>query len=410
VNKCLKKDIGEIEAQDSYKNVLYDENIVTHIKTKIRDYKNELKSQVTDQGNLVEARDNFKTPFRQKLSQDLYLRSLFNCHPDQADGLFSDHAAIGALKKLDEVQEEQVDGLIEQLRKDYEAKVGSQLSRTVGEIKSDFDRHAKGDNTTPKTLFIDWSRYIPEYTDQCLFLIEKNPSQMQAIYRRIVLLERQSRAHEEFKKQWLKASYGNHKIYQLTGFLNEVRCMENNQPCNIDSNVLTKFQELYNKIEDEIFSHEECNIDNTPYPVVIKHFTNMAHKINSGKKFSKEEMTDSLNELDRKLNKKPMSKGLKAAICGVIGAVIGAIIGLAVGAAITFWGGGFGALPAAIAGGAAGFTLAQGLVVGGTALGVGAAGGVTGATAGFFSAKCNHATYDQDNNAIKPAIDDFFLG
>jgi hypothetical protein len=402
--KRLQNDIRKIEAQPrSYKEVLYDGAIIGNIETKLSTYKEALKvinlQWPEDEDKRIKERGNLQKLFVEELSKDRVLQFLFNCHPHQADTSFSDHAAIDTLKKLYEVEVDQVADLIEQLRNDYQTK--------ALEIKSDFDKHANGDNKTPETMFIDWSRYIPRYTYRCFPLIEKNPSQMQAIYRRIVLLEKESRAHEEFKKQWLKATYGNDKIYkQLAEFAKEVRCMENNQLHNIDPNVLTKFQELYNKIEDEIFSHKKCNIDNTPYPVVINHFKTMANAINLGTKFSEQDMTDSSNILDKKLvDKKPMSKGLKAAICGVIGAVVGAIIGLAVGAALT---GGFGAIPAAIACGAAGFTLAQGLVVGGTALGVGAAGGVIGARIGFLSARRNNATYDQDKDAIKPAIDDFF--
>ncbi|MDR3477409.1 MAG: hypothetical protein P4M14_05190 [Gammaproteobacteria bacterium] len=94
-----------------------------------------------------------------------------------------------------------------------------------------------------------------------------------------------------------------------------------------------------------------------------------------------EEITQSANALDQKLfGKPPLNPYIKAAICGVIGALVGLVIGVIIGGASTFYAGGFGALPVALA------TAFKGAALGQTVAAVGLAS-VLGSLFGLFSGK-----------------------
>ncbi|CAM4407607.1 MAG: hypothetical protein LEGION0398_MBIBDBAK_00270 [Legionellaceae bacterium] len=387
----LQCDIEQIKTQ-SYKYIdkLNDASLIENIQKKIESYQTKLK------GTDIEEREELQKKIFKEIQDDSDLQFIFNCYPRQTDSNFSYNENISNFigNNFCALANDIIDNNIVSLRQNYETK--------LKEIKSDFE-----------TTKIDWSRYISGYSeDLCQELIEKNPAQMQCIYRRMVLLEQEKNLHAQFKKQWLKATYGNDKSYkELTEFSQTIDSLKKNN--KIDSHVLKKFEELYEKVEDNLFSTQKRNIDNTPYFIVMRHFTQIAQKINNGKQYTIDEIDSFAKKLTKKLNKKPMNRALKLAILGVIGAVIGALIGAAIGftigAVVTFWGCGFGALPAAIAAGLLGATFVQAIAITSTTLGGSLLFGSVGislAAVGFFNTKqnCDKETIQSEINHVYDSL------
>jgi hypothetical protein len=381
----LHDDIKNIcEQQLSYKEILYNSDL-SNIKHKIAEYNNKIEHIAVDEKK--EFTKNFKKEINEEISNDRNFQRICNDYPHNSDSAFSNHPAIGVLKRRpDLLDEKQIDESILQLINDY--------AQGINAIKSDFSNHANLDANHQVAIQVDWQRYIPDYNlDLCNKLIENNPALMQTVYRRIILLERERIEHEEFKRKWLESHYKNNEIHgKFKYFSEEIKIMEYSKHDPILTNSL---KSLYNKLEDEIFSHAKCDLNKTPYFIVIDHFLSLAEKINSGQNYNLEEVTTFGMSLDNQLNNLPISIGLKTTICGVIGVLVGATIGAAIGTALTFWGGGFGALPATIIGASIGSSLII--------------GGISGAAIGFFNAKKNiliqHTMRANDLNNIRQEID-----
>ncbi|MDR3477408.1 MAG: hypothetical protein P4M14_05185 [Gammaproteobacteria bacterium] len=114
---------------------------------------------------------------------------------------------------------------------------------------------------------------------------------------------------------------------------------------------------------------------------IADHFSTLSAQLRMNPNPTLNEVTASARALENKLQEEPpLNPHLKAAIYGVIGAVVGLVLGVIIGGASTFYAGGFGAFPAAIAaafkGAALGVTLAN--------VGIGSA---IGYTLGLFSSK-----------------------
>lgn len=392
----LRDDIENIKVQNEiYRQLLISDDLKDFLKEKITSYNEGLK-QIEE----IDDRGPYQEQFDKELNSDKRLQFFLNSYPHAQDSAFTEHPAIHELKDLKNLEERQIDRIYDKLRTGYNER--------IKQITIDFERHLKRD----EAMRIDWSQYIPNYTAELLTeLIEKNPAQMQAIYRRVILLEQEKSNYEEFKKHWLQIHYSDAHIYdQLTEFTTQVSIMEKNLDRTHEHNnaILKNFKALQRRIESEIMNHPKIKLEHTPYPAVLRQFTSIAKKINQDKVFTVQEITYYGKLLDKALaNKKPMSKALKMTLCGVLGVLVGAALGFVVGAAWTFWSGSFGALPGAIIGGIMGMNMAQGILLGEIAAGAGLATGLVTGTAGFFNARRHNNFYqrkENDKKALEPEI------
>jgi hypothetical protein len=265
-------------------------------------------------------------------------------------------------------------------------RLWKQIEQAIGLLKHEYGGRIQEIKDNFANLSIDLSSYIPEYEAPSFVdgLIDRNPAQMQVILgRRIPLLEDEKQAHEEFKDRWRRWLIKNHennkifknnRIYQhLAEFAEAIAGMEKKFREDPDDNILKSFKALYDKVEEKVLLYEG-NIDETPYQVLINHFTHIARDIN-GDKCSSEEKEEVVTNLEKKIaNEEPLSNEVKAFIYGVLFAIGGAIIGVVIS-------GGLVSLPLAFTG----FTFGQGLVLGAAvAFGGGLVGGSLASSVGFF--------------------------
>ena len=272
--------------------------------------------------------------------------------------------------------------------------------KKIDSIMADFRSHIVADDRSARTMCIDWSRYIPDYSDQKLeALVLSNPLKMQMFYRRVILLERERRGYEAFALEMIKIH--NQTAYrQLQNFLEVIQGIQ-----GVDPFVFHRFMELYRKLVDEITIHQDRmarNFTSLPYPTIIHHFTTLAQKISSQQPIELEQFNKTLNQ--ELQSKRPVSKTLKAVMYGVLGAIIGGAIGLILGAALTFWGFGFGSLAGSIAGGIAGWSMGTTLGIGGAAVGVGLIAGASVSSGVFWNAKKKQANYDQAHQRVSASM------
>ncbi|KTD48562.1 hypothetical protein Lrub_0913 [Legionella rubrilucens] len=295
-------------------------------------------------------------------------------YPHAADNDFSLHPAILELRTK-RLSAEQIGDCLKRLKDNYPAELAA--------IQADYRQHTKGNKRSARAMAIDWSFYFPDGgDDEITQLIEHFPAAMQSLYRRAVWLERERQSHEQFKKQWLKRHYSSSAPYRQLSQLAEA-IQQLRRDGEVNPSVIERFSALHAKIEGELFAHPSCNLADTAFPIVLDHFTDLARCLHSKPGLSREEISLFACRLDEDLSAKRLSIGLRVCIAGCIGALLGLVIGFAVGAALTWWGGGFGAIPAAIAG----MTLAEGLVIGGIGLAAGVELGAAAAAIGFFSTK-----------------------
>ncbi|QRN04522.1 hypothetical protein GH742_11910 [Legionella sp. MW5194] len=295
-------------------------------------------------------------------------------YPHVADNDFSLHPAILELrtKRLSALQ---IRECLKQLKDDYPAELAA--------IQADYRQHAKGNNKSARAMATDWSFYFPDGgDDEITQLIEYFPAAMQSLYRRVVWLERERLSHELFKKQWLTRHYSSPEPYRQLSQLAEA-IQQLRRDGEVNPSVIERFLALHEKIEGELFAHPPANPAATAFPIVLNHFTDLARCLHLKPRLSREEISQFAGQLDEDLSAKRLSIGLRVCIAACIGALLGLVIGFALGAALTWWGGGFGAIPAAIAG----MTLAEGLMIGGMGLAAGVELGAAAAAIGFFSAK-----------------------
>ncbi|MDR3477375.1 MAG: hypothetical protein P4M14_05020 [Gammaproteobacteria bacterium] len=198
------------------------------------------------------------------------------------------------------------------------------------------------------------------------------------------------------------------KSIQVNILSRNIILMEDMQKLN-NKELIEKFSALCSALYNTNWSADNY----FQYFCILDHFIHLIDGVISNKKhLTYEEIGQSINELGKKVyGTPPISLSVQAAVCGVIGALVGLVIGIVVGGASTFYAGGFGALPAAIAtafkGAALGVTLAQG-----------ATGGVLGCCYGFFSNKRNLALHEEKINNVhanltqqsKDAVDAVFDG
>lgn len=362
-----------------------------------------LKSlQTTLDGHRLSASiHNFKQDKRRKLDseQELlsiypYVKHVLSEYPRLADDDFSVHPLIVDLRSAP-LSHQQISFRLQQLKAGYQSQLEA--------IKADFQRHVRGNNKSSRHMAIDWSSYFPDCGEgEIAQLIDCFPAAMQSLYRRVVLLERERRSHEQFKKQWLKLNYSSSSPYrQLSQLAFAIQQLARDG--EVDSRVVERFLALHKKIEDELFTHQRAKPGETAFPIVLEHFTALARRLHSKPRLSREEISKFACKLEEDLAAKPLSIGMRVCIAGCIGALLGLVLGFVAGAALTCWGGGFGAIPGAIAG----MTLAEGIMIGTMGGVVGAELGAAAAMVGFFSGKAQEAsrkTIEQEKQRNKQAL------
>jgi exonuclease III len=130
------------------------------------------------------------------------------------------------------------------------------------------------------------------------------------------------------------------------------QCQLMNQDTHIDTEVKAAYQLLYKNLMDD-----SVNFANPAYAIIANHFTEEAKRTLVKPKRDFSEIQAAAAKLDANLLGKRPNALVRTAACAVIGTLLGATVGFVVGAVATSWGGGFGALPAAILGASAGVTL-----------------------------------------------------
>ncbi|WP_147373580.1 hypothetical protein [Legionella taurinensis] len=339
-----------------FQAILHNERLATHIKLCQEDIHNKLDSE------------------EELLTLYPDVKRLLIEYPHAADNDFSLHPAILELRTK-RLSAEQIGDCLKRLKDDYPAELAA--------IQADYRQHTKGNKRSARAMAIDWSFYFPDGgNDEITQLIEHFPTAMQSLYRRAVWLERERQSHEQFKKQWLKRHYSSSAPYRQLSQLAEA-IQQLRRDGEVNPSVIERFSALHAKIEGELFAHPSCNPAETAFPIVLDHFTDLARCLHSKPRLSREEISLFACQLDEDLSAKRLSIGLRVCIAGCIGALLGLVIGFALGAALTWWGGGFGAIPAAIAG----MTVAEGLVIGCMGVATGVELGAAAAAIGFFSAK-----------------------
>ncbi|KTC98877.1 hypothetical protein Lery_0680 [Legionella erythra] len=315
-------------------------------------------------------------------------------YPRQADDDFSLHPVIADLRS-GILSKQQIAEHLNELKVGYRSQLEA--------IKADFQRHVRGNNKSSRTMVIDWSYYFPDCTEaEIVQLIDCFPAAMQSLYRRVVLLERERRSHEQFKKQWLKLNYSSSLPYKQLSQLS-FAIQQLVRDGEVDLRVVDRFLALHQKIEDELFTHQRAKPGETAFPIVLEHFTALARRLHSKPRLSREEISKFACQLDEDLAAKRLSIGMRVCIAGCIGALLGLVLGFVAGAALTWWGGGFGAIPGAIAG----MTLAEGILMGTMGVLMGAELGAAASMVGFFSARAQEASQkaiEQEKQTNKQAL------
>lgn len=209
---------------------------------------------------------------------------------------------------------------------------------------------------------------------------------------------------EKTRKEWLENRYKNKQIYyQLEEFNQEIEFFNSNN--QLQEQIKTNFRKLFDKLVTELFSHKECDIDETPYPVIMKHFTEMARHINSGKNLSLKHLEYSFSSLDAKLMiKEPMDQNTKDLLYGAIAAVIGFVLAVSFVITLGMLSGGLGVyiigplLLAGLLGPAAGIAFVEETKI-------------SSNPSGFFNPQKLHETYRQklqDKDKIMPEVESVY--
>ncbi len=189
----LQTDIKNYSDQQmNFETVLFNDELIALLKLRWTEYNDSIASiDMCD-------RPAFREQFVSFINAHKTFSILIYGYPHQQGPEFLEHPAITKLKNCASLNSDtEIDFLIATLRKQYLDNKEKQLA----EIKAYFALHSLGDEAT---LGIEWNEYIPDFSmDHLDFLIRQNPAGMQVLYRRIIILELERRAHQALIEQYI---------------------------------------------------------------------------------------------------------------------------------------------------------------------------------------------------------------
>lgn len=122
-------------------------------------------------------------------------------------------------------------------------------------------------------------------------------------------------SEDEFKtsfsrRNWLTKQFNDDDLYyELNEFDRIVDRLEKNTDIHV--NIRNSFKSLRDKLIEELYSHEACEANDTCYPILLYHFTDIATKLNRGENLTLKQLSNSVELLQSDIaNKEPMSKNI----------------------------------------------------------------------------------------------------